>query len=126
MRRRTRLILSYCVAFLTGALALGAIFIHLGAATETASDLLLSGLGVAVLIIGLPLFLYLMGQADGVFRSLDRLRGFIVMMQTDEVQALPRPLPGDLPSEVQQVLDAVDALIGGRLARQALPVEQGR
>ena len=124
MDRRVRFVLVYGVAGLIAALALGAIFAHLGQATETLPDLLLTGFAVFVLVVGLPVYLYLMSQADAVTRALERLRGFIVMMQTDEVEALPRIPADELPVDVRRVLDAVDALIAGRLSRQALPERQ--
>lgn len=124
MDRRLRFVLVYGVAGLIAGLALGAIFDHVGAATESLPDLVLTGSAVFVLVVGLPVYLYLMSQADAVTRALERLRGFIVMMQTDEVEALPRIPADELPVEVRQVLDAVDALIAGRLSRQALPERQ--
>ena len=90
MDRRLRFVLVYGVAGLIAGLALGAIFDHVGEATRSLPDLVLTGSAVFVLVVGLPVYLYLMSQADAVTHALERLRGFIVMMQTDEVEALPR------------------------------------
>ena len=124
MDRRLRFVLVYGVAGLIAGSALGTIFEHVGDATESLPELVLTVSAVFILVVGLPVYLYLMSQADAVTHALERLRGFLVMMQTDEVEALPRIPSEELPVDVRQVLEAVDALIAGRLARQALPERQ--
>jgi DNA polymerase-3 subunit epsilon len=82
------------------------------------------GLAVAVLAVAAPLLAYGVVHADRVGWAIERLRGFIVLMQTDTADAMPQPLPGDFPKEVQALLDAVDSLIDGRLAQQSIPARQ--
>ncbi len=82
------------------------------------------GLAIAVLAVAAPLLAYGVYHADRVGWAIERLRGFIVLMQTDTADAMPQPLPGDFPKEVQALLDAVDSLIEGRLSQQSIPARQ--
>ncbi len=82
------------------------------------------GLAIAVLAVAAPLLAYGILHADRVGWAIERLRGFIVLMQTDTADAMPQPLPGDFPTEVQALLDAVDSLIERRLAQQSIPARQ--
>lgn len=123
-RHRLRLFLLYAAGGLAAALAVLVLIESAWATPATALThftLLLAGL---VLAIGLPALLIVGTQIGRVFHALERLRGFIVTMQTDAVDTMPAPLPGSLPVEVQRLLDAIDGLIGGRLEQQALPVRQ--
>lgn len=79
---------------------------------------------IVALGLGLPAALLAVSEMRGVLRSFDRLRGFVVMMQTDDADALPRFVAGKLPPESRRLFDAIEALLGGRLAQQALPVRQ--
>ncbi len=115
---------------LCGAIALAILFAALVIADGRAGwhglipRVVIDSLAVLVLALAVPLLIYGVSHADRVGRALERLRGFIVLMQTDTADAMPQPLPGDFPTEVQGLLDAVDSLIGGRLAQQSIPARQ--
>lgn len=78
----------------------------------------------AALIFGLPAAVLAVSEMQGVLRAFDRLRGFVVMMQTDDTDTLSRFSVEELPRETRRLFDAIESLLGGRLAQQALPVRQ--
>lgn len=78
----------------------------------------------AVLGVGVPVFFWVVTRIDRVFSAFDRLRGFVVMLQTDHVEGFPRGLGGSLPAEAGAMLDAVDALLRARLERRNRPSDQ--
>jgi len=79
---------------------------------------------IVALVLGLPAAIVVFSEVQGVMRSFERLRGFIVMMQADEADMIPRFVADELPPESRRLFDAVESLLGGRLAEQALPVKQ--
>jgi DNA polymerase-3 subunit epsilon len=124
MRHTKRHILLYAVGLVIALFAALVVLDSTGSLGVVIPKALIAGSAAFVLVVVLPAYFLLIVHVNDTFRSLDRLRGFVVMMQTDEAEELPRPLPGELPRETQRLLDAIDALLAGRLARQALPVRQ--
>lgn len=124
MRQRSRhgvfLAFGAAAAALAGLVLLG----ELGDVGAFVPSVLRIGLAVALLAIGVPLFIWMAIRIDRIFTAFNRLRGFIVVMQTDHVEELPTGLSATVPKEVQDILDAIDALLTGRLARQSAPARQ--
>ena len=124
MRQRSRhaiiLVFGAAAGALAGLVLLGEVA-GIGAFVPGA---LRTGLAVAVLAIGVPFFVWAALRTDRIFAHFDRLRSFIVMMQTDRMEELPTGLSATLPQEAQAILDAIEALLAGRLARQGAPARQ--
>ncbi len=124
MRQRSRFGISLAFGAAAGALAGLVLLGEVAGIDAILPDGLHVGLAVALLAIGLPVFLWTALRTNRIISALGRLRGFVVMMQTDRVETLPTGLAATLPREVQDVLDAIDALLRGRLARQSAPARQ--
>jgi DNA polymerase-3 subunit epsilon len=124
--KQQRIRLGVFLVFGTAAAALAGLVLlgEFGGVGAVVPAALRAGLAVALLAIGVPLFVWTAIRTDRIFTAFGRLRGFIVMMQTDNVETLPTGLSATLPGEVQEILDALDALLTGRLARQSAPARQ--
>ncbi|MDH3702801.1 MAG: exonuclease domain-containing protein [Alphaproteobacteria bacterium] len=124
MRQRLRhaILLAFgaSAALLAGLVLLG----EFGDDTVSVPAALRNGWAIALLAIGVPVFIWTAIRIDRIFTAFNRLRGFIVMLQTDHVEELPTGLSATLPGEVQDIPDAIDALLTGRLARQNAPARQ--